>query len=59
MKVPDLQQLVARFGVYDQITPEGWRDFDEAVAAWREACRRQLQDERDRSKAAFRRGAAA
>jgi hypothetical protein len=29
---PDLQELVARFGGYDRITPEAWAEYDREVA---------------------------
>jgi hypothetical protein len=32
---PDLQELVARFGGYDLIPDDAWRDYDAAVARWR------------------------
>jgi hypothetical protein len=35
-KPPDLQELVARFGGYDKITPEGWEQHHRASADWQE-----------------------
>jgi hypothetical protein len=32
---PDLQQLIGIFGGYSNITPEAWRQWDAAVAAYR------------------------
>jgi hypothetical protein len=43
---PDLQELVARHGGYDKITPEAWAKYDCAMADWhvrrREAIARDL-----------------
>jgi hypothetical protein len=33
---PDLQELVARFGGYSNITPEAWAAYDRALAEWEE-----------------------
>jgi hypothetical protein len=35
MQPPDLQELVRRFGTYDQITPEAWAAFDAEMANWK------------------------
>jgi hypothetical protein len=32
---PSLQDLVARFGRYDLITPEAWQKYEAACAQWR------------------------
>jgi hypothetical protein len=32
---PDLQELVARYGGYNRITPEAWAKYDRAVAEWK------------------------
>jgi hypothetical protein len=34
--VPDLQELVRRFGRYDLITAEAWAEFDRAMADWQQ-----------------------
>jgi hypothetical protein len=34
IKPPCLQELVARFGGYDKITPEAWSAYDAAIAQW-------------------------
>jgi hypothetical protein len=39
-KAPDLQELVARFGGYDKITPEAWAQFDADMAAYQAWIRR-------------------
>jgi len=31
---PDLQTLVAKYGGYHKITPEGWALYDQAMAEW-------------------------
>jgi hypothetical protein len=31
---PHLQDLVARFGGYDKITPGAWVEYDRAMAEW-------------------------
>ena len=33
---PDLQELVARHGGYDKISPEAWAEHDRAMAEWQE-----------------------
>ena len=33
---PNLQDLVARFGGYDKITPEAWAQFDLEMKCWLE-----------------------
>jgi hypothetical protein len=33
---PDLQELVRRHGGYNRITPQAWREWDAAQAAWEE-----------------------
>jgi hypothetical protein len=38
---PDLQQLVAKHGGYNRITPEAWAEHDRAMAQWQE--RRKLR----------------
>jgi hypothetical protein len=35
LEPPDLQALVLAHGDYSKITPEAWRDYDAALAAWR------------------------
>jgi hypothetical protein len=42
---PNLQELVARFGRYDLITPEAWREFDQAMADYQLARRETLARE--------------
>lgn len=37
---PDLQALVLRFGTYDQITAEAWRQYDAAMAEYQARIRR-------------------
>ena len=34
-KPPSLMDLVSRFGAYDLIPPEAWKEFDAAMAAYR------------------------
>lgn len=34
-----LYDLIKRFGGYDNITPEGWAEYDVAMAEWREETR--------------------
>jgi hypothetical protein len=41
---PDLQELVARHGGYDRITPEVWAEYDRAMAEWQ--ARRRTGSER-------------
>jgi hypothetical protein len=36
---PNLQDLVARFGGYDKITPEAWAQFDLEMKCWLENVR--------------------
>lgn len=33
---PDLQELVARHGGYDKITPEAWAEYDRTMAEWQQ-----------------------
>jgi len=39
IKPPDLQALVLKFGTYDQITAEAWREYDAAMAAYQRRVR--------------------
>jgi len=39
---PDLQELLARFGGYDKITPEAWAAYDKAMAVWQRRRRERL-----------------
>lgn len=36
---PDLQALVARYGRYDLIPPEAWKQWDDEVSAYQAAIR--------------------
>jgi hypothetical protein len=40
---PDLQELVRRFGRYDQIPPEAWAAFDRRMAEFQQARRADLE----------------
>lgn len=40
VKPPDLQALVLKFGTYDRITEEAWREFDAAMAEYQARIRR-------------------
>jgi hypothetical protein len=40
-KVPDLQELAARYGGYNKITPAGWTQWDRANAEY-QATRREI-----------------
>jgi hypothetical protein len=44
-EAPNLQQLVAKFGSYDKITPEAWAEWDRAVAQWQQHRRDTLREE--------------
>jgi hypothetical protein len=33
---PDLHEWIRRFGGYHRITPEGWAEYDAALATWHE-----------------------
>jgi hypothetical protein len=46
MRPPDLQELVARFGGYDKITPEAWAEYDRAMAEWQIKRREMIAQER-------------
>jgi hypothetical protein len=46
MRPPDLQELVARFGGYDKITPEAWAEYDRAMAEWQLKRREVIAQER-------------
>jgi len=39
-EAPDLQELVARFGRYDRITPAAWAQFDRDMEMYRAWLRR-------------------
>jgi hypothetical protein len=43
--MPDLQELVARFGRYDKITPEAWPEYDAATETYRAWLRRLTPDD--------------
>jgi hypothetical protein len=47
---PDLQELVARFGAYNRITPEAWVEWDRAVADYHVRRRDLLAREREESR---------
>jgi hypothetical protein len=40
---PDLQELVARHGGYNKITPEAWAEWDAANEAWQAARKARLR----------------
>jgi hypothetical protein len=40
LRAPDLQKLVARFSLYNKITPEAWAEWDMLVAEYQAARRR-------------------
>jgi hypothetical protein len=46
IRPPDLGELVERFGGYHKITPEGWAEWDAAVAEFHERLRRRRAQER-------------
>ncbi len=37
MKMPDLQELIRRYGGYDKITAEAWAEWDREKAEWQQA----------------------
>jgi hypothetical protein len=41
MTPPDLQELVATQGGYNNITPEAWAEYDRKTKTWRERTIRQ------------------
>jgi hypothetical protein len=47
---PDLQQLVARFGSYQNVTPAAWAEWGAQNASYQSERRRRVVEERDRSK---------
>jgi hypothetical protein len=53
-KPPDLQKLVADFGGYNKITPEGWAEFDRLMTEYqqrrREVIAREIKDYRQAKK---------
>jgi hypothetical protein len=47
VRPPDLQELVARFGGYNKITPEAWAEYDQ-VAEYQARRREIIAQERDK-----------
>ena len=43
-RAPDLQELVNRFGTFNQITPEAWAQYDRQFEQWRAELRHGFAD---------------
>jgi hypothetical protein len=47
---PDLHKFISRFGSYAAVSAEGWREWDQLSAKWRQSHRDQLRREIEISK---------